>query len=557
MLRFILLFSLAQMILAADITDVEQRQLLEDLASNERLVFMSACKSIQKYEGVRARKLIEKLLSHERGLVRKSAVDAMSRQTYPNFDKYLDHLFKRDDALLRASILQLYCERNPDRILSIVQICLRRKSAEALRIAAAKVCAMCVQQELSDRDLKKRNEIFGTLLLDESPHVQVAMLESLKEIPYMDAPLIRALQQVVFKTQYEETAIVIGSLLADHMNIDAVEKFRKQLKGAREQACVNGLLAGLQMNIGGFSKDLLGFARNKDPHVRAVVYEAFGDYDLAADGLTEKDLEKTSDKVRKYLLASLKDKSDMVRICAAISLARQSCVEMVPQLVKDLKKEESGVYQFILQQITGQQLEGDKAWRRWLAGQDTIRLTAFTEEAQDEHYFYGIKDEAEHVVYVIDRSGSMREDGRLYQVKCELFKSVMHLPRDGRFNVVTFGNTADVWQASSLRASWRNRMRWYDFGRGVPADGGTNIMDAMKLALHIPEAESIYFLTDGMPTVGVTDPNVIVDQVHEINFDKLTFSRIHTLSFNLPQARDFLTAMSRQNRGTYKLVGAN
>jgi len=119
------------------------------------------------------------------------------------------------------------------------------------------------------------------------------------------------------------------------------------------------------------------------------------------------------------------------------------------------------------------------------------------------------------LVAVLDVSGSMSGD-KLDQAKAALVQLLGTLRSGDRFRVVTFGGSvrryAAGWTAGSADAV-RAAQEWV---RRLDTDGGTNIAGALGEAFAEPPAEGglgvVVFLTDGMATVGETDPERIADQ---------------------------------------------
>lgn len=86
-------------------------------------------------------------------------------------------------------------------------------------------------------------------------------------------------------------------------------------------------------------------------------------------------------------------------------------------------------------------------------------------------------------------------------------------------------------------------------------DGGTNIYEALKIALHLYDLELkknkdfnkqpiIVFLTDGDPTVGITGTEEIVNKLSEVNLKKIP---IFSLSFGTGADQKFLRQLSLRN----------
>lgn len=122
------------------------------------------------------------------------------------------------------------------------------------------------------------------------------------------------------------------------------------------------------------------------------------------------------------------------------------------------------------------------------------------------------------VVFVLDRTGSMQAAGKLDQARAALRYCLSHLsPRD-RFDVITFNEGADRLFPAMRAASTENVDKARAFIADVEASGGTNIGEALSSAYGLLRGETggqkmIVFLTDGLPTIGETDPNRILASV--------------------------------------------
>jgi len=119
------------------------------------------------------------------------------------------------------------------------------------------------------------------------------------------------------------------------------------------------------------------------------------------------------------------------------------------------------------------------------------------------------------VVAVLDVSGSMSGE-KLDQAKAALVQLLGTLRAGDRFRLITFSSDvrryAPAWTEGSTEHV-RDAQQWV---RTISAEGGTNIAGALAEAFATSPAEGalgvVVFLTDGMPTVGETDPERIADQ---------------------------------------------
>ncbi len=123
---------------------------------------------------------------------------------------------------------------------------------------------------------------------------------------------------------------------------------------------------------------------------------------------------------------------------------------------------------------------------------------------------------AKDVCFVLDTSGSMA-GAKLAQAKKALRFCLASLaPRD-RFDVVRFSTEAEPLFQSLVPADGHHVAQAEDFVDGLSAMGGTAIADALDTALSLREAGErpymVIFLTDGIPTVGETSEDALVDRV--------------------------------------------
>jgi Ca-activated chloride channel family protein len=154
-----------------------------------------------------------------------------------------------------------------------------------------------------------------------------------------------------------------------------------------------------------------------------------------------------------------------------------------------------------------------------------------------------------HVTFVIDSSGSMSGE-KMERARQALRFCLEHLRSDDRFNVIRFSSDVEPLSSEPLTASRSNVERALAFVDRMRALGGTAIADALSTALRQPTEEGVphmvVFLTDGMPTVGQTDPGRILDGVAQGN-DKR--ARIFVFGVGDDVNANFLDRISQENRG--------
>ncbi len=160
-----------------------------------------------------------------------------------------------------------------------------------------------------------------------------------------------------------------------------------------------------------------------------------------------------------------------------------------------------------------------------------------------------------YVTFVLDTSGSMKGD-KLTQAQEALKYCIGALTARDRFNVIRFSTDTEKFRSGPVAPDRNNRDAAFDFIDGMAARGGTNINDSLTEALggasgggkrpHI-----IVFITDGEPTVGVTDNGTIIRNVTAANKTK---TRIFVFGVGEDINTHLLDKISSANHGTSEYV---
>ena len=158
------------------------------------------------------------------------------------------------------------------------------------------------------------------------------------------------------------------------------------------------------------------------------------------------------------------------------------------------------------------------------------------------------------VVLVLDRSGSMAGP-KIEQARNALAYVLQNLRPTDEFNVMTFNEANDILSPNSLlRATPDNVRRGLAFVKGIEAEGGTNIHDALDAALKMfPAAPSdgvqnmTIFLTDGLPTVGETDDAKITADARALS--RARGVRLFDFGVGYDVDVHFLDRLAEANRG--------
>jgi len=127
---------------------------------------------------------------------------------------------------------------------------------------------------------------------------------------------------------------------------------------------------------------------------------------------------------------------------------------------------------------------------------------------------------ARDVAFVFDMSGSMKGQ-KLKQAKAALHSCVDSIHRDDRFSIITFSTAAESFAEDWTLGTPENRAKAKEWINRSAAAGGTNISEALRKVFALPvegnRPTTIMFLTDGCPTVDVTDVQQLLGIVKDNN----------------------------------------
>ena len=159
------------------------------------------------------------------------------------------------------------------------------------------------------------------------------------------------------------------------------------------------------------------------------------------------------------------------------------------------------------------------------------------------------------ITFVIDTSGSMA-GGKLVHAQNALRFCLANLSPEDRFNIVRFSSDVSRMSETLLFAAPENIRQANRFVDSLRAIGGTNIDEALGMALAIHEdpgerPHMIVFLTDGLPTVGERDVRTIAQRAVEHN---RRGSRIFAFGIGDRVNTNLLDSLARDNGGVSRYV---
>ena len=128
---------------------------------------------------------------------------------------------------------------------------------------------------------------------------------------------------------------------------------------------------------------------------------------------------------------------------------------------------------------------------------------------------------AKDVVFVVDTSGSMAEEGKMEKARAALLYGVRILRPQDRFNIISFAGEERLMEAGLIAADEKGRARGETFVKALKPVGGTNINQSLLASLRQfsnadrERPKMLVFMTDGLPTVDERNPTKIVENVRQ------------------------------------------
>jgi len=112
------------------------------------------------------------------------------------------------------------------------------------------------------------------------------------------------------------------------------------------------------------------------------------------------------------------------------------------------------------------------------------------------------------LILVIDRSGSMRNE-KIQQVKEAALQIIAGLNEGEAFNILAYSDSVDRFSVKPVLKTAETEEAARKYIEGITANGGTNLYEALRIALEQKPTNSdmlpiVLFMTDGLPTVGQT-----------------------------------------------------
>lgn len=164
---------------------------------------------------------------------------------------------------------------------------------------------------------------------------------------------------------------------------------------------------------------------------------------------------------------------------------------------------------------------------------------------------------AKDVVFVIDTSGSMAEEGKMEKARSALLYGVRILRPQDRFNVISFAGEEHLMETGLIAADDKGRERGEAFVKRLRPVGGTNINQSLLASLRQfsdgdrGRPKILVFITDGLPTVDETNVSKIVDNVRKASKPGV---RLFTFGVGYNVNTSLLDKLAAENGGVANYV---
>lgn len=160
-----------------------------------------------------------------------------------------------------------------------------------------------------------------------------------------------------------------------------------------------------------------------------------------------------------------------------------------------------------------------------------------------------VKPLSRNVTFIIDHSGSM-EGQSMVQAKLALAQAINNLSPTDRFNVIGFNHTAKSLFQGTVAFEPQTRDWALSYISKMQADGGTEMHNALALALNEPDypdtVRQVIFLTDGAVNYE--------DQLFELIHNQLGDARLFTIGIGSAPNSYFMRKAAEFGQGSYTYI---
>ncbi len=234
----------------------------------------------------------------------------------------------------------------------------------------------------------------------------------------------------------------------------------------------------------------------------------------------------------------------------------------------------------------------------WLAAENGKRWLDKAKQKEFRAAFYGIHTRSTRIVFVLDRSGSMREPvpqrgpvsgskrdntvpgkTKMEVAKNQLARTIRTLHPDVKFTVVFFDSVVESWtKAPVLRPATpkdkHEAEQWFD---PIGPSGATRLFTALHKALGYAKtmgrrkpgasgaadadadgADTIFLLSDGYPTysdASMSQERIDKEVARFLKLNRIYRCVVHTIGVGPAHSEQLMRRLAEKTGGTYRAVG--
>ena len=159
------------------------------------------------------------------------------------------------------------------------------------------------------------------------------------------------------------------------------------------------------------------------------------------------------------------------------------------------------------------------------------------------------------IVFVLDTSGSMSEEGKITKAREALKFGIRSLHPSDYFNIIHFASEEHLFETELAPANSAGIERAVEYVSKLEANGGTDINSALLAALKMFREDMrphfIVFLTDGLPTVGEQSISRILTNAQQAN---PTHARLFTVGVGYDVNTHLLDPLAEHNHGVAEYI---
>jgi hypothetical protein len=179
--------------------------------------------------------------------------------------------------------------------------------------------------------------------------------------------------------------------------------------------------------------------------------------------------------------------------------------------------------------------------------------------AADDHTaasFYGLSIRAQHLVFAVDSSDSMKKEASGGRSREEIAKEQLHaaisaLPKGSTFDIVNFGKNAQSWNGVLVDANKKSRRQALEHVGKMRLSWGTQVYEGFRDAFHDPTADAIVLLTDGDPQLSLVQDRNLIRQII-VQWNRTRHIQIDCITIGTDRA--WLRRIAVATGGRYKRV---